>query len=150
MNDFLSKPFSEKKLYEVICRQLKCEQPVLQEAAPMAVPVNAETPLELDFTYLKEVAGDNQPFIDKMVRSFRDNTIRMLEELRAFELKEDWAEMAAVMHKLKFSVNTMGIHAIKQEVIEVESVLKNGPDHASALPRVEGLRKRLLELTARL
>lgn len=150
MNDFLSKPFSEKKLYEVICRQLKCEQPVLQEAAPMAVPVNAETPLELDFTYLKEVAGDNQPFIDKMVRSFRDNTIRMLEELRTFELKEDWAEMAAVMHKLKFSVNTMGIHAIKQEVIEVESVLKNGPDHASVLPRVEGLRKRLLELTVRL
>jgi PAS domain S-box-containing protein len=150
MNDFLSKPFSEKKLYDVICGQLNGEKTILPEAQTVAVPVSTDVPLELDFTYLREVAGDNQPFIDKMVRSFRDNTIRMLEDLKTFEGKEDWAEMAAVMHKLKFSVNTMGIHTIKYEVIDVESILKTGPDHASALPRVEGLRKRLLELTARL
>lgn len=151
MSDFLSKPFSEKKLYEIICAQLHIELSYEQKAVTLPVAAEtAEAPLELDFTYLREVAGDNQAFIDKMARSFRDNTIRMLEELAEFEKKKDWTEMAAVMHKLKFSVNTMGIHAIKQEVMDVEAILKNGPEHASALPRIQKLRERLLELTGRL
>lgn len=150
MSDFLTKPFSEKKLFEIICGQLHIDIAYERADTPVQITSKAAEQLEPDFTYLREVAGDNQAFIDKMARSFRDNTIRMLEELAAFEQKKDWAEMAAVMHKLKFSVNTMGIHTIKQEVIEVEQILKHGPDHAQALPRVQVLRERLLELAGRL
>jgi two-component system, sensor histidine kinase len=125
MNDYLSKPFEEPQLVNMISRWLgvaTVSQPEVKEA---------QTPGTIyDLSKLKEIAKGNQEFIDKMVNMFIEQAPSSVKEIvDAFEAK-DFVKVNKVAHRFKTSVNNMGIYSLKNEISELELLADSNPSSA--------------------
>jgi len=115
MNDYLSKPFEEDQFIEIISRWLEKSEGVI-----INVTENEKrTPL-YDLSKLEKIARGNQQFIDKMVQLFIDQTPKYVEELKSAYKKGDYSIVKAVAHKIKPSIDTMGIDILKDEIRAIE------------------------------
>ena len=144
MNDYLAKPFDEERLFRVISRNLaKYSSPVgagsvsavgaLSHSAAAAepeLPLNnhinispVNTPL-YDLTMVQSVSGGDEAFIKKMVALFIETVPQNVEELSKATQAENWEQVGKTAHKLKSTVDSMGIKSIRQEIRTVEANAK--------------------------
>jgi len=70
---------------------------------------NNKTLTSLD--YLKKVSLNNEAFIKEMITIFLRQTPQLLEALKDASNKEDWVAFRAIVHKLKPSLQMMGINS---------------------------------------
>ena len=91
-----------------------------------------------DLTELKEMAMGNEEFIQKMITVFLDTTQESLTEmLEAFE-KGDYDTVSAIAHKIKPSIDMMGIADLKEPIRTIEVNAKESGDQLSVLmPQVD-------------
>src|SRR5580693_9893527 len=69
---------------------------------------------------LQEVAKANQSFIDKMVNIFIDQGPKSVKEIQEAHESKDMVKVRNVAHRMKSSINNMGITSLKNEIIEIE------------------------------
>ena len=121
MNDYLSKPFTEDNLFRVISRNLPAgnETIVLAEQAIEHIPAEKNTPL-YDLSMVRSVSGGDEAFIRKMVLLFIETVPPGLSDLSAAFNEQDWQRVSKVAHKLKSTIDSMGITALKSEIRFVE------------------------------
>lgn len=118
MNDFVTKPFEEFKLYSAIAKVLKRD----------LIPTNElETSREQDPTEqgydlqkLRDLSHGNEEFVAKMVNIFKESTPPTLEEMRKSLHERNYANLSKLAHKLKPSVENMGIHRLEGKAREIE------------------------------
>jgi len=131
MDDYISKPFNQKTLYEKMNRQLRKKQ---NEETPISFveTKNATTTDEkhIDLTYLAGIAEGNKEFMKKMINVFLQQTPKMLTDMSTYLEEKKWAELRGVAHKMKPSLDFVGIHALKNTV-------KNLEKYASELVHLE-------------
>ena len=77
---------------------------------------------------IEAIASGNQEFIDKMVTMFLDLTPELIARIDRGIASEDWDEVKAAAHKMKPSIDMMGIESLHQTVREVEDRAKNKRD----------------------
>ena len=121
MDDYISKPFNQKKLYEKINRLLKRKQNGEIPISPIEINEHmpsAET--HIDLTYLCDIAEGNKEFIKKMIDAFLLQSPKMLDDMSRFLEERKWNELRAVAHKMKPSLDFIGIHSIKETVRNLE------------------------------
>jgi PAS domain S-box-containing protein len=119
MNDFITKPYDEQEFFRKINLYIKLDIPK-GENYSKKMPKKKE-PL-YDLTYIKEVSRGNNDFILKMVNIFcelvQSNTI-ILDNA----LKEQKIELlGATIHKMKPSIDQMGIISLKDKVRNIEKL----------------------------
>jgi PAS domain S-box-containing protein len=130
MNDYLSKPFDEAKLFRVISRNLTETIPAGTSAASEKnIPLKNHTSMLsenklYDLSMVQSVSGGDEGFIKKMVALFIETVPQNLDELIKAVQSENWDQVGKTAHKLKSTVDSMGIKSIRQEIRSVEANAK--------------------------
>ena len=78
-----------------------------------------------DLTLLEQTAMGNRDFMKKMIQMFVDQTPELMNEMQQHLSENDWEQLGAKAHKLKPSIDLMGITALKQEIRNIEHFAKN-------------------------
>lgn len=118
MNDYVTKPFEEEKLINVILKSLHQvpfieELPVIEEA-----PTVEEKLFNLD--KLREFDKGNNGYSNKLLDIFIKQTEISVEQLKAAMGQLDYESLHQIAHKIKPSLATMGISSLHQTIREVE------------------------------
>jgi len=123
MNDYISKPFNQKDLYEKIVRLVK-----KNHYGTAKVENNKSIAMEdknnIDLTYLKEIANGSNEFMREMIETFTVQTPPMLEMMKSHLNEKRWSDLGGLAHKMKPTVDFIGMHSIKETVKDIEEYCK--------------------------
>lgn len=78
-----------------------------------------------DLTTLRQMASGNEQFVMTMVNTFLNETPRSIKEITAALEKQDWETLRAAAHKIKPSMEIMGILELKEDIKIIESNAKH-------------------------
>jgi CheY-like chemotaxis protein len=121
MNDYLSKPFVENQLLSIVAkwtvgkedaRQIRDDIPRLDEAGDGKL---------YDLSNLREIARGDQVFVDKMVRLFIEESSNAVKQMLLAYVQTDWGRIQKIAHRLKPSVENMGIYTLRDDILELET-----------------------------
>ena len=74
-----------------------------------------------DLSKLEEIAKGNKQFINKMVKLFiKDSASSVTQIKNAFE-DGDFSKVKAIAHRIKPSIDNMGISSLKNDIREIEN-----------------------------
>jgi hypothetical protein len=128
MNDFLPKPFNEQKLFLVISNNIKSGA-----GAPASKLMNetkttvAESEEKLyDLTMVQTIAGGDAGFVKRMVELFIETVPPSMADLQQETAAQNWLNVSKLAHKLKATIDSMGIVRIKDVVRAIELNGKKG------------------------
>ena len=132
MTDYLAKPFDEERLFRVISRNLTRTPSAAPAAPPPSVPANdthknnntimsSDNARLYDLTMVQSVSGGDEGFIKKMVALFIETVPQNLQDLKNALQAENWEQVGKTAHKLKSTIDSMGIKSIRQEIRAVEA-----------------------------
>lgn len=110
MNDCMRKPFEEASLFELINRNI-CK--------------NKNVAL-YDLTMVEAISGGDRSFVTKMVQLFLDTVPATLNDIDQSLKAKEWAALGRHAHKLKSTIDSMGIISLKQDIRSIESNGKAG------------------------
>ncbi|HEY5405644.1 MAG TPA: response regulator, partial [Ginsengibacter sp.] len=123
MNDYLSKPFQENQLINVICSWLnKSFVEVENEFSS-----SGKHPLP-DAKADDNTKGD-EVFADKSIELFIQQAPELVKEITDAHSINDFVKVNRTAHQLRTSVNTVGIKSLKNVILEIE--LSNEEDQQS-------------------
>lgn len=130
MNAYVAKPFKEEDLMKIVASQLNINNQINN-----SVMENNQASAEsyYDITDIKTISRGNQDFINKMLKMFVDQTPAHMEEMKLRYEAKDYQRLGEVAHKIKPTIDSMGINSIKTTIREVEKIGKTGVD-AHLLP----------------
>ena len=133
MNDYLSKPFTEAGLLTIIQRNLAPNTagpaaPPKQQAAPIQSPGDIPQESLYDLSMVRAVSGGDEAFIKKMVLLFIETVPPGVQDLHEALQQQDWVRLGKIAHKLKSTVDSMGITLIKDDIRLVENNGKHATD----------------------
>jgi HPt (histidine-containing phosphotransfer) domain-containing protein len=77
-----------------------------------------------DLQQLIEIAAGNQDFVDKMVNMFLEMTPALVSRIEAGIQLQDWDEVKAAAHKMKPSLDMMGIDSLHDVIRSIEENTK--------------------------
>jgi HPt (histidine-containing phosphotransfer) domain-containing protein len=77
-----------------------------------------------DLSTLQDLSSGNPEFVDKLVKMFIDLTPSLIERIELGLKEKNYAEVGAAAHKLKPSIDVMGIRSLKDTVREIEIYAK--------------------------
>ncbi|WP_215226412.1 response regulator [Echinicola shivajiensis] len=126
MNDYLIKPFDEYELFE------KLKNSKIQ---------SVESPEELlyDLEKLKTICNGNLGFMQNMITLFIQVSNSSIKEMREALMNRDLAEVQKVAHRLKPSLNSMGITRVKEDIVLLEEGELNQDEIVKILGRIEAV-----------
>ncbi len=73
-----------------------------------------------DLTYLNRIAEGSDDFVKKMIETFIVQTPVLLQRMSDCEHEKKWDELRDVTHKLKPSIDFMGIQSLWETVKDIE------------------------------
>ena len=141
MNDYITKPYTEAKLFSVISKFLK---PSPQKSinnnnyfkeADIAVSkilieesdlIKQDSEIKLyDLTMVNLIGKGNEGFIHKMITLFLEQVPADILKMKEFVQNQDWEQLSKLAHRMKPSIESMGIGSLKDAIREIESREKN-------------------------
>jgi PAS domain S-box-containing protein len=137
MNDYLAKPFDEESLFRVIYRNLvslQTELSISNKKHTGMIPANDKL---YDLSMVRSVSGGDETFIKKMVTLFIETVPQNMHELTKAMEDENWEQVGKTAHKLKSTVDSMGIKSIRQEIRTVETNARQKQSLEQVPPLVE-------------
>ena len=122
MNAYLSKPFREQDLLQVVSFWLGGS--IINEENKTEILAMSDK--IYDLTDLRAISRGNETFVTKMVNMFIEQTPRHLADMEGCYQQNDYKGMAAIAHKIKPSIDNMGIVSLKAVIREIEKAGKTG------------------------
>lgn len=120
MDDFLTKPFKEADLYEVIERVLS-KQGSFERLIAVEQSIDQTDHIKLyDFKQLEDISGGNKEFIISLVEIYLKTTPQSSSEMVQAAATYNWAEVSRLAHKLKSTIDSLNMFSIKQEIRIIE------------------------------
>jgi PAS domain S-box-containing protein len=116
MNDYLPKPFTPDDLQRKIFEDLKIRPANIKSTKVAEV----KTETAFDFTYLRDVSGNNEEFIREMIQTFIQTIPPILTEMNTSASKKDWESLSRLAHQIKPSFALMGMNDLKTELVYIE------------------------------
>ena len=123
MNDYISKPFQPETLKNKIISNMDLEG--FTNKVPNRSKVEPYQGKSIDLTYLKEMSDNDIGFINDMVKSFIQQAPIDMEKIWFHFSNEELDDVANIIHKIKPSITFMGIHELKDLVLEIEENAKH-------------------------
>ncbi len=123
MNDYISKPFQPETLKNKIISNMDLEgftKKIINRPKSDENQNNV-----IDLTYLREMSDNDTDFITDMVKSFINQSPKDIENIWFHYANNEFDEVANLIHKIKPSITFMGIHELKDLVLEIEENAKN-------------------------
>jgi two-component system sensor histidine kinase/response regulator len=163
MDEYLTKPFSNAQLREVMIRMLKPETSGAAVVAAQSTTPTVATPAPgpgalldagLEPAALASIAeldpGGKKGLVKRIVTLFVDDSARLLDELGAALEAGDADAARRSTHTLKSTAANVGASALAQAAAAAEHSLKGGElaDARAAVPRLQALRAATLAALA--
>lgn len=136
MNDYLSKPFDESKLFLIISQNLKGGSAKTFTAGKKEIPEVPDQPEKLyDLAMVQSISGGDTGFVERMVQLFIETMPPSLTELQQEVKQQNWVAAGKIAHKLKSTIDSMGIVQLKQDIRTIEL---NGKkvEHTEVIPEL--------------
>ena len=73
-----------------------------------------------NLSQLEAIASGNDDFVTKMVNMFLEMTPTLVDRIRTGISSEDWIEVRSASHKMKPSIDLMGIKSLHSVVRSIE------------------------------
>ena len=118
MNDYLSKPFQPETLKNKIISNMDLEG-FTNKITSRPKPDNNSNKV-IDLNYLREMSDNDITFITDMVKSFINQSPKDIENIWFHFTKNEFDAVANLIHKIKPSITFMGIHQLKDLILEIE------------------------------
>lgn len=85
--------------------------------------------LDLDLSFLEEIADGSDEFIVESIDMFLSQTPVMLETISKGIIEQNWTKVASASHKLKPNLGFFGMKKCQEVFQEIETIAKEGrPD----------------------
>ncbi len=121
MNDIIAKPFTEEGLFYTIAKNLglDVEQKINPKTNEKENP-STHIPGQYDLAMVRAVSGGDETFVRKMIDIFLATIPQSLSDLQQHAASKDWEALGKSAHKLKSTIDSMGINALKQDIRALE------------------------------
>jgi HPt (histidine-containing phosphotransfer) domain-containing protein len=86
---------------------------------------------------VRSVSGGDEAFIKKMVQLFIETVPPGLTDLQEAHRAGEWQRMGKIAHKLKSTIDSMGIIVLKDDIRHIESNGKYEKDTDTLAPLVK-------------
>ncbi len=126
MNDFVSKPFDEAELIAKLLNWITPapdSKPASAAARELSVAGNAKL---YDLSSLKQISRGDKTFEEKMLNLFIDQTPQLFREMYAAFKEGSFLVVRALAHKVKPSIDNMGINSLYSLVKDIEKIAGDG------------------------
>jgi len=123
MNDCITKPFTQEDLFQALTKYLG--RKLTAKKRPLTNDAKSNDEPVIDLTYLKTVSNNNQEFIQEIVTTFLESMPKSIEDIHTHLKEKDWMQLGKVVHKIKPTITLMGIHQLKDKILELELETKN-------------------------
>ncbi|EHQ27717.1 ATP-binding protein [Mucilaginibacter paludis] len=117
MNEYITKPFEEKYLINLICSVLK-NKPANQRGATEIKRAEGEL---YSLETLKQTAGADSAFVNRMLLMFIKQGNESLAQIDEALNEKDLVRLKALAHKIKPSVNYLKMHGLSQWILKVQN-----------------------------
>jgi signal transduction histidine kinase/FixJ family two-component response regulator/HPt (histidine-containing phosphotransfer) domain-containing protein len=121
MNDYLSKPYTEKGLREKLARWVALP-PDATPGAASGGPARKLTDLSL----LHELFGGDEALVQDMVTEFLGQQQTLLEGMETAAGTEDYGQLAGLSHHMRSSIEAVGLEALREPLLTLEALAKGG------------------------
>ncbi len=129
MDDYLAKPIVEAHLLDII----------ISNSGPCIMDETKSSPSTdnklYDLSMIQSVSGGDKAFIKKMILLFIETVPQNVQELVDATERKNWEQVSKMAHKLKSTVDSMGIRTIHDQIRSVEMNAKN-QEHLDLMPNM--------------
>jgi CheY-like chemotaxis protein len=119
MDDYLPKPIVEAHLLETILSNSGNSKPGISSQSSDSVHKL------YDLTMIQSVSGGDKAFIKKMILLFIETVPQNVQELVDATERRNWELVSKMAHKLKSTIDSMGIRTIRDQIRTIEMNAKN-------------------------
>ena len=140
INDFLTKPFREGDLYEVIERVLLNDRDiktnnVYQIQGNLMEPEKEKAEELYNLKQLEEIAGGNMAFLTSLAKIYLDTIPTNSADMVKATQSGDWETASKLAHKLKSTIDSLNMYSVKSEIrtIEIDGKNKSNTDQLKSL-----------------
>ncbi len=123
MDEYVTKPFDETILLETIAKLLH-----QKEIKPISHSSNVENVWLYSLNSINNLSRGNEEFVQKMIAIFIDQTIDTIQKVEKALLTNNFQEVSRLIHKIKPSIEGMGILSILDDVKLLEKKAKETTD----------------------
>jgi len=125
MNDYLSKPYKEDDLISLIIKwidlnSLRSVEPQIEKKDKNKTPVTSIEKAEYNLSNLREISRGDQEFVKNMVKLFCEQTPGEVYNMKKAFAEGDLELMGKTAHKIKPSIDNLGIESIGQTIRKLE------------------------------
>lgn len=107
MNNYIIKPFEEIHFLKIIIKELSKQNPIIDKQL-------------YDLNRLYEMANGNANFVPDMLKLFLNLVPRSVEIINDSNKAKDFETIRKTAHKIKPSINNLGITSIKEDILLLE------------------------------
>lgn len=139
MNDYLAKPFKEEDLMKMIAGMLQTDVSLNKKKKVVVVTEEPE-PAYYDIGEIKSISRGNENFITKMLKMFVEQIPAHVKEMKQKFEEKQLVVVGEIAHRIKPTIDNMGIVSSKASIREIEKMGKSGEDDgrlAALLQKVE-------------
>src|SRR5580693_2256380 len=129
MDDYLAKPIVEAHLLDTILNN--SGTPNMDNNTGSSFSENKL----YDLTMIHSISGGDKAFIKKMVLLFIDTVPQNVQDLVDSTERKNWEQVSKMAHKLKSTIDSMGIRTIHDQIRAVEMNAKN-QEHLELMPNM--------------
>lgn len=151
MNDFISKPFEEKALVQMVATWLGRTAPQGGDPEEPAMMAEEQPELLYNLEKLEAISRNNDDFVEKMLAMFCESMPDLVLQLQEAAEQNDWKKVAALAHRMKPSLHTMGIKVLAEDVLLLEDLKHKSNDVAivrNSIAHVAAIIKKVVQQLA--
>jgi len=119
MNDYITKPYEEEVLIQLISKHIKLSSQIEIENNPSPIVIDDESLYSLDKLY--KMSRGNDEFVKKMLNLLIKNFPDYIEQFGLYLSQDKRTELKKLAHKIKPVVNEIGIVSIKENILFLEN-----------------------------
>lgn len=150
MNTCISKPINEKELLNILYMIVKGDNDQTEGKPSAASAATDEDNTLYDLTLIRSLSGGDEEFVLKMVRMFLDTMPSSLQTLGDAIGNQDWKTAGNTAHKMKSSIDAMGMAGIKEDIRAIENNSRQMTGLESIPSKFEKISRAMNEVMERL
>jgi HPt (histidine-containing phosphotransfer) domain-containing protein len=128
MNDYLSKPFKEIDLYNIVNLYIGNKKQNAEDIGELSA---LESRGVINQDHLNTLSRGNKKFIKEIVDIFLEQNPIEISELETAIQNKDYPTIRSISHKMKTSVGFIGITQLLPELTKIENLAINEGDISS-------------------
>ncbi len=121
MNDYISKPFKEIELYNIISKYLNEEIQLKKTPIELTEEKENYSTIKINLDELRELAKGDKIFMKEMIELFLEQNPLDIKEIGNAIKENDFDTIQAISHRMKTSVGFMGLRPLLKPLSTMET-----------------------------